>query len=339
VSPAGRLAWPLLCLLVEAAHAIAGPAPRCVGPEVASLPLLRAGALSAVPVALDGHPASLIVDTGATHLALSGAVARSLGLPATWLRASVASGIGGALSRQLVDLRELDLDGIRIPARNIPVLGLEMPPVEDGAPAAGVLGASVLSRFDVEMDFPDRRLRLFLHAACEIDRPPWQGTWSRLPVDFEPSNLDGLLHHGDVESFANGLTVYRGEPHPNRARLFTVVRVNGTALVALIDSGAALSTLSPEAAARLGAKPLGDGVLMVGADDRPVQGKAAVVSSVAVGQDVRSGVVLGVAPLDLGRADMLLGHDLMLGRRVFISFETGSMFWGEAPRGPSRPVR
>jgi predicted aspartyl protease len=339
VIPAGRLAWPLLCLLLAAAHAVAAQPSRCAGPEVAALPLLQAGDLSAVPVALNGRPASLIVDTGATHTALSATAVRSLGLPGLWLTDGVASGIGGALSRELVDLRELDLDGIRIPARNIPVIGLQMPAVEGGGPADGVLGASVLSRFDVEMDFPGRRLRLFLHAACDMEAPPWSGAWSRLPLDFEPSNLDGLLHHNDVENFANGLTVYRGEPHPNRARMFTVASVNGTPLVALVDSGAALSTLSPEAAARVGAPPLGEGVLMVGADDHPVRGRVVRASSVAIGGDVRTGVALGVAPLDLDRADMLLGHDLMLDRRVFVSFATGSMFWGEAPRAPQRAVR
>ena len=323
-------------MLAGAAPAVARPAVgRCLGPEIASLPLLPAGDLSVVPVLLNGRDRPLIVDTGATHLGLSERAVRSLGLAQTDIRGVVSAGIGGVLTSELVDLRELNLDGVRIRGINVPVIGLPMPTVY-GQPAAGVLGTSVLSRFDVDLDFPGRRMTLFLRPSCDDVIPPWTGAWSRLRLATEPSNLEALVHHGDVETAATGLTVYRGVPYPNRARLFTVVRVNGVPLIAIVDSGASVSTLAPQAAARAGLPERGASLSLTGVDEHPVGGRMVRAARVDIGADSRADVSLGVADLDIGDADMLLGHDLMADRRVLISFGARTMFW-QAPPPVNRP--
>lgn len=322
-----RVLLAALLLLPAVVHAESA---RCIGAAVATLPLLPAGDKSAIPVSLNGLRRNLVLDTGATHLALARNAVRELGLAERDIPHAVLSGIGGLLSHGVVNVDAIGVGGIRFTGVNIPVITVEMPDVE-GHPVAGVMGTSVLSHFDVALDFRGQRLSLFQGASCAGIDPIWPGTWARLAMETEPSNLDALLHRVDVESSTTGAGIFHGDPLPNRARLYTVVRVNGQDLIAAVDSGAALSTVTPAAARRLGLPADGPRVQMVGTDLHTIAGYRAAAHLV-IGDDDRQ-ARLAVADIDAGRADMLLGHDLMEGRRVLISFSTRQLFWQSARAG------
>jgi hypothetical protein len=111
---------------------------------------------------------------------------------------------------------------------------------------------------------------------------------------------------------------------PAREALLSV-RVNGQELVALLDTGSRATLLTQEAGRRLGLKAPVSANTARGVDGERLPLEHVHVRELAVGGDVRRNVPVSIAPLQLGRAEMLLGLDYMVHRRVWISYVTGQL--------------
>jgi clan AA aspartic protease (TIGR02281 family) len=122
-------------------------------------------------------------------------------------------------------------------------------------------------------------------------------------------------------------------------RLIMTVQVDGHSLTAILDTGAAGTIMTRQAAARLGVTPAllaldsadtGHGVDM---NDIPVRRHR--FASVRIGRELFRDVPLAVADVQLGGPDMLLGFDYLRQRRAWISYATGRMYVQAAPTRPA----
>jgi predicted aspartyl protease len=171
----------------------------------AVLPFLQTEPLPAIELRVDGHPAVMLLDTGAPDITLDPEFAKSLGLRITSGGRGVFLGGRTALV-QHAQVPRIDAGGIEIRDVNatiIPSMGMRL---SDGRPIAGVAGTVFLSRFLSTIDYPNHRLIL---------RPRTQ----RVPAGAADVSLPMWLV-GDHFIFARG-------------------RVNGIGALFSIDSGAA----------------------------------------------------------------------------------------------------
>lgn len=233
------------------------------------------------------RPVTFILDTGAqAHLVLPAAQAL-LRLPV--LPGSVPMlGTGGATAAPIVSLVGVRLGSVLLEPAPTPVAPLPLTPRVDPI-LIGLLGASLLDRFDLELDAAAGRAALFDAGTC---MPTWRGA-------------------------AVALTVT-----PDR-QLLLPVTIDGVRLTALLDTGSRATLLTEAAARRLGLAAPPSANTARGVDGGPLGVAHTRVRVLEIGLDVSRDVPVSVADLQLGGADLLLGMDYLRQRRVWVSGLSG----------------
>ncbi len=275
-------------------------APGCAVIPVASAPLLPAKGVWTVTVAINGHPLRLIVDTGAERTLLPEAVVARLGLPRDARHETRTVGIGGLSITRDARVAQFAIGGTALPVRSVTVASFDLP-VVSGTPLDGLLGADVLSAFDVDLDIRDDRLTLYRARECPAAGPPWSGPY---------------LSVGRVER--------------ERDRLLIPIVLDGAAGMATLDSGAQHTAVSAAFAARAGV-----GAAALGQDRRiTAHGASADKLSVPVhrfsllriGPATIRDPVLPVLPIPEQLGDGLAGADFLAGRRIWLSYASLRVF-------------
>ncbi len=281
--------WRLLPLLVLAACTEAGP---CRLQPVADLPATLDGSRLVVAGEVNGAVVPLLIDTGAERTVLSTATVAALQLPRSQRSVTRLTGIGGAVSNADVfavlglghaDFRE------RLAVASIPDF-------------SGIVGGDMLSGYDLELDVPNHRVRLWRAPGCHAADLPWTGPRATVPV------------------------------HVTGDRLRVAVTIDGQKLDALLDSGAGRSLLQADAALRLGvtgaALAADPGALARGLDGALVGVRTHRFASIGIGigDEQIANPPIGVAAFHLDAADMLLGMDYLRGHRVWVSYRSGELF-------------
>ncbi len=279
LSRRGALALPLL-----ATRALA-----CDRVKIAELPLRLIESYAIVPATLAGQAVSLLLDTGAEGMLVTPAMAEALRLPLNGL--TRIYGTGGSQQVRVVRMTALRLGDAPMPSQLAPVapLPIDLPMTP---PLAGLLGASLLSRFDLEVDVRGGRMALWAPGDCP------DGAGISLPMQVSRA----------------------GEP-------FIPVKVSGQTLLAEIDTGSRASILSVPAARRLGLDAPISANTATGVDGTRLPiGHTRM--TFALGDDKPEDVPVSIAPLQLDRGDMLLGLD-QLGRRPFwLHYSAGIAVFG-----------
>ncbi len=293
----------------------AGPASAqaCLRQELAEAVLRDDDGFISMPVAIDGQAASLLVDTGSETGLLTGSAAAGLGLRRDPGRQTLLRGTGGTGARvPNVLLPWLAFGQMRLGPLSLPVGSLPAMPRVD-PPVAGLLGADVLSRFDLELDLPHRRIgfwRIRTGSVACAPPPGRDGTYQAIP----------LRHDGD--------------------RVAIEARLDGRLVSVLVDTGARSRILSTAAARRLGVD--GDrlgadpGGVNAGIDLHPSEYHWHRFRRLTIGTETAVDPVLTVAPL-AEPVDLLLGADWFAAHQVWISYATGTMFVRTAAPARSRP--
>jgi len=237
---------------------------------------------------------SMLLDTGAQgHLVLPEAQA-ILRLP-TLSGTVPVIGTGGAREAPIVVLQGVRLGGVELPPTPAPVAGL--PALPKVSPMlAGLLGAPLLARYDLDLEVQAGRLGLYDAGACGKAVPALGPRMTVVPLEIT-RDREALL----------------------------AVRVNGQDLVALLDTGSRATLLTEAAGRRLGLRAPVSANTARGVDGERLPLQHVRVREMAVGNDVRHDVPVSISPLQLGRADMLLGLDYLLQRHVWISYATGQL--------------
>lgn len=265
---------------------------------------LRAEALAALaegfavaPARLGGRAVSMVLDTGAEGMLVTPDAADALGLRRDPARRVRVLGTGGQAVAEVAALPTLEFGGLAWTALSAPVVAVPGLPAADPA-VAGLIGAPVLaSGHDLDLDLPRGRVRLHGVENCPDGIRPFAPPYVTLPMRLSAS----------------------------RQPLVPVL-VNGVELRAVLDTGSRGTVLTEEAARRAGlGRPLREDVTS------GMGGAATLVRwhqarEVRVGWEALPGMVVGVAALDGGEADMLLGMDYLAARRVWVSYAGGRVF-------------
>jgi predicted aspartyl protease len=298
-----RCIAPLLAILLSGLAQAADTPQNCTYTELGSLPLRYVGEslVPAVDGTINGVPAAMLVDTGAsdTSLTMNGATRRdlTLHLTGTWVE-----GIGGGALLYRTRAKEFSIGPIHHNYRTeLTVIGsMSYTPAFDA-----ILGAPFLLQTDLELDLRAKRMSFFRARDCDkTTLLLWKEETVMLP--FERSD--------DPEA----------NPH------FTVV-VNGKNMDAIIDSGAHRSVMTLKAARRAGIDVNGPGAIRIGDVGGVGTDRAphwiAPVKTVQFGDEAISNVEIGVIdPQGARDFDLLLGQDFLRAHRVLFAMSQKKLY-------------
>ncbi|MDB5480794.1 MAG: hypothetical protein JWO83_1847 [Caulobacteraceae bacterium] len=293
--------------LTAASAPAAGAAPICQMQEVGELPIQFDHGRMLVEAQIDGRPARMIVDTGATNTLIFRASAIAMGLPIRPLAGVKFYGAGGEAGAGQVRIADFRVAGFV--AHNDDVLVSGKQPV--GA-EQGLLGADFLLQTDVELDVAGGKIRWFKPKGCAGDT---------------------VVYWGKAYSAARmvGSSAFK--------KIDVRVQVNGAPVLAEMDTGAGPSILTPVAAARAGVTPVSEGVARAGdihgLGARAMQAYIGVFQSFSFGDETIKNAQLRIADLfaadkevrlgshipeaAIDAPEMLLGVDFFHSHRVYVS--------------------
>jgi clan AA aspartic protease (TIGR02281 family) len=296
---------PLAALLLLAA----GPAPD--SPEACTLQhrgeaaVTLDGAAPLVQVTIDGKPATLVLDTGATTTLLTDDAVQRLGLQTRQIGTATVQGVGGESKAVVVQVKRLQLGNVMLTDQPIIIASFPLRGYHGAAPD-GLLGASTLEKFDVDIDLPHGKLGLYAARNCVSGTPDWT----------EPH----ILKADDTYA-----------PRPNL--VYLQVLLDDTPIYAVVDTGASISFVDARAAQAAGTtsealrevKP----DLVHGAAPQDAEVRRHQFRSLTIGLENYNHPMLTIGDLAPGIGGMLLGVDYARTHRLWISYASRRVFVGE----------
>jgi predicted aspartyl protease len=289
-----------LVALTSACAGREGVAQDCRLERIAAMPVETRQNFILVSATLDGQPTTFMVDTGAEATLLTPAALARLGLATDPSHSTTIRGLAGSVRYPAAKVGRFSLEGAVLRDRVLSIGPLPTP-VLNGRPVDGLLGVDILSAFDIDMNVPDREMTLYAASHCAGSFVPWNVPYASVPVK-----------------------------RSQRGRLFLPVRVDGHELSAFVDTGARITVMTTEAAARVGVNlaaldrdPGGRGR---GIDLNNVIVHRHMFTEIGVGPELFRNRPIDVAGLDLDRGDMLLGADYFRARRVWLSYAANRLF-------------
>lgn len=180
-----------------------------------------------VPADVDGQQLTFILDTGAPTAVMREGVAEQLGLQRSPIPLNMATGIGGRPFQESAVAHTVGLGGLKVSP-----VGFLLEPASHAADpvSAGLIGAELFRRYDLDLDLPHHRIRLYA------------------PGDCRPA----------------GMTALRANMTPG-GHVLVDLQLDGERVTALIDTGASASVVTLDAAHRLwGLSTQTPGVMRIG---------------------------------------------------------------------------
>ncbi|WP_241911638.1 aspartyl protease family protein [Telmatospirillum siberiense] len=219
-----------LCALCFGLAVHPGSAARgeCRIERQAVLPVTFNGFMPTVAASINGHRVAIGIDTGAQGTVITPETVEYLRLPRDPGRFTTSSGVSGRTWVSNAVLDELEFGGIAYRRKSVAVIALGQPTAAAGQfPAnvtmAGLIGADLLSAYDVDFDVPARTITLYRVNGCTTLSPPWDGGYVTVPVWLTRSR-----------------------------RLAMPVEVNGNIFSAIFDTGASGIMLARSSGERIG---------------------------------------------------------------------------------------
>jgi len=150
--------------IAEQARAIDVPA------SGVGVPFVRTEPVPMVRIVVDGHPADVIVDTGAPDVALDPEFAHQIGVT---VDGGYAATFAGGLTAQLREgsVRSVQLGPVTVHDATATILPSRALSQYEHRRIDGIIGAAFLARFTARIDYPNRRLVLFRRGARVVAPP------------------------------------------------------------------------------------------------------------------------------------------------------------------------
>ncbi|WP_408873943.1 TIGR02281 family clan AA aspartic protease [Gluconobacter roseus] len=264
------------------------------------MPVLNDWGSPIVRASINGHPVALIIDTGAFSTTIGQSFIEPLGLNDTG-RSLFVRGVGGEDYGRIVTIDTLDMGSSK--ALNIAVAGVgKFTGRIAGLPIVGLFGRDFLGRYDTIVDMPNHRVRLVETEDCDTPTPGWTGRIHAVPI---------------------------GHPYNEGHKTTVDIRLNGHVIEADLDTGAATTLISRDAAraagvtrAMLEKDPVTIGY---GLTRDPVKNYRHPFETLQLGDITFRDVVLKVGG-DIPDADALLGADVLKHYRIWVPREGNRMF-------------
>ena len=252
---------------------------------------------------IDGKPVRVLVDTGAFTSLVRLESARRLGLSRTEGDLGEVSGVGGTRPSALVRLDSFEVAGVNF--RKFPMM---MADVRSDAFDV-LMGLDFLARTDLELDLAHGVVRLLQPTNCASEQMPY---WAEKGYSQAPLTRSGPNEYFRVD-----------------------VRLNTSVVHAFIDSGAARSVASPQAASRARITLSAPAGSFSGIGPGTVEHRLGELDSFTLGDETIRRTRLQIADLFRGTGtvslgshvqrrseglpDMLLGADFLTSHRVLVS--------------------
>ncbi|MBV9654902.1 MAG: aspartyl protease family protein [Acetobacteraceae bacterium] len=257
-----------------------------------------------VAAAADGVEAPFILDTGAARSVLTETAVRQVGAALDEWAAMTMRGVGGLVRHRVARLRTLTLGGAplhrRSAANDMSMAVVPELPSGGGPPVSGLLGADYLESYDLAWESGGGRLGLYRVGGCSGRFLPWTEPYDVLAAEPAPAGW-----------------------------LIVPASVGGRPLRALIDTGAAQSVLTRSGAVRLHVPSGAAGPPLDGIGPHPVGAEPRPFAALRIGTEtIASARLLVAADLVITGVDLVLGADLLFGRRVWLSYATAQVFLG-----------
>ena len=244
----------------------------------------------------------MILDTGAERSVLDEVITEQLRLPRTNVR-TAADGVGGSAA----PTADAWLDTLRLgplALHDLTMVVAETGVAEAGSPpVVGTLGTIPLGAFDLDIDIAAQRLMVYAPVGCGAVPPGWDHPAERL----------ALTRLGGLDQVA--------------------VTLDGVALRAVIDTGAARSLVFASAARLAGASLAEsdpDALKAWGSGGMAMAVQPHEFGNLRLGSARFRRPELMVAAQDFHAIDMLLGLDVLRQRRIFLSRRDGAVWFGRS---------
>jgi predicted aspartyl protease len=275
--------------------------PTCTYLQLTELPLRYTGSGLQVTTngTIDGQPATMLVDTGASSISLSRTLTERLDLPLS-MTGRYAEGIGGYSRIYSARVREFAIGPGKAGKGHVQVIGdTGSAPQYDA-----IAGAPFLLQADMELSLAEKKLRFFRGNDCgKAFLGYWPGEIFVIPFE----------RHND------------NSPNPH----FTI-EVNGVKLDAIIDSGATTTAIMAGAAKRAGLKLDAPGSVRLGysvgiGSDR-VARWSTIADSLRIGGEVIRNAEISVIDTEGPNVDVLLGDDYLRTHRVLFAMSQEKLY-------------
>ncbi len=285
----------MVAILANHAHAACRLSPR------ATIPIKRLDTGIAVPVTINGQTVDFLLDTGAERTVVGLEAADRLHIARDeWVSTDI-QGAGGRDRRRLGRPSSLSIGGVAlrrhtVAADNSVVIG-PIPEQVAGVAIAGMLGEDFLSTFDLDLDLGAGTLTLYDVAGCSGRFLPWHDPYQ-------------------------AVSAWR----PVRNILALPVRIGGTEVQAMLDTGALHSVVTLPGMVQLGLVAGGTGVVR-GFGPASLAAHEQHFPAVQVANLPPVPMDLVIAPIRTLRSiGALLGADWLARRHVWISWATDQVF-------------
>lgn len=256
-----------------------------------------------VPVQINGKPARLLLDTGADRSMVTEAAVERLGLVRDPHRLTRLEGVGGATTNWEVKTHTLVFGNGLVRDINLAVGRFAQDEI-GGLRVDGLLGVDILAAFDVEIDPARDEAILYRARPCDDILPPWRES-------FMTITSTGAM----------------------RGRILVPITLDGVNDLAILDTGAQISSVSERLALSTGVTrlqldqdPMGRSQ---GASANSVTTRAHRFRTLQIGTTLISNPMLAVLPLPESQAGALLGANYLRGRRLYLSFASHRFFMAE----------
>jgi predicted aspartyl protease len=310
-------------IFFAAAAALAGSAAAqdCKLVRIEEWPVRLERNLPIIDGEINGKKVGILLDTGAERSLVTRSAATRLMLSRYDLATSRMYAVGTDKPIEAVQIDELRIGPAMRRNWNV-LLAAEH---DFGSEISLILGEDFFSAVDVELDFPNRAVRLYQPKDC-----------AGVSLAYWATGGGGA---GEVALLPSAKTVF-------------TVAVNGRPMLALLDTGAPASALAGAEAARFGVTTKSTGVAIagcsVGIGRKPVDYWSGPFESFAIGNEVirnptlRFGEVLTSTGPFVDVPRMVLGVDFLRAHRVYVArsqrklyftYTGGTVFPMEAARG------
>jgi|GEM_PF-1567793 len=292
----------------------ARPNAECRLKMEARLPLTPFAGRYTALVNIGGRDYPMLIDTGATKTMLRRDIADTLAPQTDYSQAQRVAGVGMENWSEYEHIvPSLKFGGSEWKGLKVLTATL-LPPRLQALPGApmGLIGTDLLSRYDVDFDFPARKMTLYTAQNCLGWFAPWPGEYYEY---FPQKVMKGIF--------------------------LLPVALNGHQARAVLDTGTTRTVVTRSVAIAAGVQP----IVLTNAPQRLDTGVQANVfrtrlyrfDTVTVGPRTYRRIPLVVDDRDFASGDMLLGMDFLHGRRVWISYSSGRVFI--QPGNPASALR
>ena len=278
-----------LILLGEGASA-----ETCKMQKKAELALGYANGMATAEAKINGTAVIMGLDTGAQTL-VTPQTAEELrlmaGMNRTLMRGTTAVTVAGQ-----VIFRDFEFAGTHYGWKAVTKIKLPTPKVPDlkAKPVAGLIGMDILGDYDLDFDFPRRKLTLYSVKGCAAVPPS----------DF-----------ADIRAIPFKLNSQRSILFP--------VEVDGKKITAFLDTGAVLHLITPAGIKKVGvteaALKSDPQTESIGAGNISLKHPLHTFSKLTIGGVEHSDAKFGVLARSLGQGDALIGQVYLFTRRIRIS--------------------